>query len=678
MRYIFNSIINITLVLFVMLSTSIVHAQSSIPKEYRGTEEAIARGILDGNQIETNFRNHGEMSRWNDIPWGVWPKNNGGKHIDGIGFIMAGRVMGHNNFNGVIRDTLLNPVIINFREFGRRTSPYSGAVWGWLPLNGFNNPNRTNGLGESEPIPAISTDETSWPQLWPDRLNETIDAGWENSWNGFRGKGLVTGDQESFYVIDDLSDKEYGFGEESEGQHSSFGVYYPSPSDSSIGGLGLQTEVRTFQFNDVIAKDMLFTQYRTTNVSEKDIPETWTLLHIDIGLGSEEYDDNAKLIAEDNLVVFWDADGIGEPTNAGQSNYNLGYVGFLLLEHSISEEDGMDDDKDGIIDESKFNGPGEFIEGKAAIDAYLESNYNMEVFAKNYLALENFPAYKHERWWTGDEDLDWVPHEDFNLNGIQDDGEELIDDLGRDGLGPNSPNYPGPDKGEGDGIPTQGEPNFGEQDMLEAENKNLGMLDLFTPGSLFPEGIGGALRDDTWLFGRIEDHQFSNPDYEFVNGVTNDEPMVLFGTENFELKAGTSSYFITALIFGEDEEDLMKKVEQAKLIHESDYGQSELRTLPVSNEEIAEAPIEFSLSQNFPNPFNPTTNIEFSLSKSSSVSLKVYDITGREVRVLVSNRTYTTGKHSVQLNASELSSGVYIYRLEVAGEVFTRKLTLIK
>ncbi|GAB5407681.1 MAG: hypothetical protein BalsKO_00460 [Balneolaceae bacterium] len=668
------------LIHFLINVASNSYAQSTIPKEYRGTEYAIARGVLDGNNIETNFRNHGEMSRWNDIPWGVWPKGTGSRYIDGVGFIVAGRVLGEKAkwLGHGSPDTLLNPVIFNYRDSGIRNSPYSGDVWGWLPVNGFHNPYRSNPLtpGENEPIPAISTDATSWPNTWPDRLNQT-DAGWEGVWNGFRGKGLTTGDQETFYVMDDFSDYEYAANIETEGPHSSFGVYYPSPSDSSIGGLGLQTEVRIFQFNNVIAKDMLFTQYRTTNLSEKDIPETWTLIYMDLGLGNDEHDDNAKLNSDENLTIFWDSDGIGEPTIAGESNYKLGYVGLLLLEHSLYEENGVDEDQDGITDESKFNGPGELIEGKVAIDAYLEANYDLELFSKNYMGLENFPAYQSERLWTGDEDLDWVAYDDVNQNGTQDEGEELLDDLGRDGIGPNSPNYLGPDEGEADGMPTQGEPNFGEQDMLEAENKNLGVFDLFTSG-LLPEGVGAALRDDTWLFKRIEEHQLSNPDYEFVDGITNDEPRALFGTKSFELKAGTSSYFTTALIFGVDETDLLKKVAQARAIYESDYGQSPLLTLPVSIEEIAETPGEFSLSQNYPNPFNPTTNIEFSLSKSSPVTLKVFDITGREVRALISNRTYTTGKHSVQFNASELSSGIYIYRLEVAGEIFTKKLTLIK
>lgn len=653
-----------------------LRAQSTIPKEYRGTENAIARGVLDGNNIETNFRNHGEMARWNDTPWGDWPKGSGAKHIDGMGFIVAGRVVAEKaQWLGYgSPDTLINPVIINYQRAGRRESPYSGSVWGWLPLPGFNNPyrNDSGSLGDTVlAIPATSVDETSWPEFWPDKLGESTDAGWGGSWNGFRGKGLVTGDQETFYVMDDFSDYEYGANIDTEGPHSSFGVYFPSPSDSSIGGLGLQTEVRTFQFDDYFADDMLFTQYRTTNVSEKDIPETWTTIYMDVGLGAEEWDDNAKLIQEENLVIFWDSDGLGDSIFQGEESYELGYVGLLLLEHSMVEDNGIDEDQDGMIDESKFNGPGELIEGKAAIDAYLQEHYNMELFEQNFQELSLFPAYANERWWTGDEDLDWVSHEDFNLNGIQDDGEELIDDLGRDGLGPNHENYPGPDEGEGDGIPTQGEPNFGEQDMMEAEERDIGAFEILT--NYYGEY---SYRDDTWMYSKIEESLFSNPDYVKPTNTFNDEQKILFGSGSFTLKKNESTYFTTVLIFGEDETDIMNKARWAKLIYESDFGQSPLVTS--AEEEKAEVPEEFSLSQNYPNPFNPTTNIEFSLSKSAPVNLTVFDITGRQVRSLVSNKNYTSGKHSVQFDASNLSSGIYIYRLQVNGEVFMKKLTLIK
>ncbi len=86
---------------------------------------------------------------------------------------------------------------------------------------------------------------------------------------------------------------------------------------------------------------------------------------------------------------------------------------------------------------------------------------------------------------------------------------------------------------------------------------------------------------------------------------------------------------------------------------------------------------EFRLAQNYPNPFNPVTSIEFNLPKSSFVSLKVYDLTGREVRNLISERM-DGGIHSVSFNAEGLSSGVYFYRLEAGEFSSVKKMILLK
>ncbi|MBS1493369.1 MAG: YHYH protein [Bacteroidetes bacterium] len=88
-------------------------------------------------------------------------------------------------------------------------------------------------------------------------------------------------------------------------------------------------------------------------------------------------------------------------------------------------------------------------------------------------------------------------------------------------------------------------------------------------------------------------------------------------------------------------------------------------------------PVHFNLYQNYPNPFNPETNIKFDISKSDFVSLKVYDMQGREVANLV-NEKMGTGSYSVKFNAANLSSGVYYYSLRTSGSVITNKMLLVK
>jgi flagellar hook assembly protein FlgD len=83
------------------------------------------------------------------------------------------------------------------------------------------------------------------------------------------------------------------------------------------------------------------------------------------------------------------------------------------------------------------------------------------------------------------------------------------------------------------------------------------------------------------------------------------------------------------------------------------------------------------LEQNYPNPFNPVTIINYQLSISNNVTIKLYDINGKEIATLV-NENKESGKHSVQFDASHLSSGTYIYRLQVGNLTQSRKMILQK
>jgi hypothetical protein len=100
---------------------------------------------------------------------------------------------------------------------------------------------------------------------------------------------------------------------------------------------------------------------------------------------------------------------------------------------------------------------------------------------------------------------------------------------------------------------------------------------------------------------------------------------------------------------------------------------------------LNEAPLTYELNQNYPNPFNPLTNISFSIPVENLIKLKIYDITGREVAVLINSQLMQPGKYDVQFNGSKFSSGVYFYRIESwqpgssAGSfIQTKRMMLIK
>jgi hypothetical protein len=91
-----------------------------------------------------------------------------------------------------------------------------------------------------------------------------------------------------------------------------------------------------------------------------------------------------------------------------------------------------------------------------------------------------------------------------------------------------------------------------------------------------------------------------------------------------------------------------------------------------------QSPNKFYLANNYPNPFNPVTNIKFTVAKTGQISLNIYDITGQLVKTVYDNENYAAGTHTVTLDMSEYSSGVYFTVLSNGKQKMTRKMMLIK
>ena len=94
-------------------------------------------------------------------------------------------------------------------------------------------------------------------------------------------------------------------------------------------------------------------------------------------------------------------------------------------------------------------------------------------------------------------------------------------------------------------------------------------------------------------------------------------------------------------------------------------------------EVVVKVPNKFDLNQNYPNPFNPTTTISYEIAKETIVSLKVYDVIGNEIVTLV-NETKPAGTYEVIFDASNLSNGVYLYKIQAGNFTATKKLILMK
>ena len=94
-------------------------------------------------------------------------------------------------------------------------------------------------------------------------------------------------------------------------------------------------------------------------------------------------------------------------------------------------------------------------------------------------------------------------------------------------------------------------------------------------------------------------------------------------------------------------------------------------------EAVIGVPTEYSLSQNFPNPFNPSTKIEYTLPSKGNVKLQVFSVTGQLVKTLT-DKNQDSGYYSIDFNGANLASGMYIYRLSVDNKNFVKKMLYLK
>ncbi len=504
----------------------------------QGSNKWTQWGVLDGNRVRTLYANHGEIARWPDQPSGEWPKGSGHSYVDGVAFVVSTRTT-----DG--QGSTIYPMSTNYREF-IDLDPVTKIPWGWAPLPGYSNPKQDS--------PARSDDESTWPAEWPDRPIE-----WAGQWNGFFGRGVRNADVETYFVFDDAPDREW-----TREPHQ----FYPCPDDTSRGGLGLEVAARAFQWNHPLAQDVIFWLYEITNECEVDYDEVYFGQYIDWGVGGtdDSGDDEGAYNTKLDLAFAWDFDGVGSPGQWGP----VGTVGYAFLESPGISSDNRDNDEDGIADERRDSGPGTLIEGQEEIRTFVESNYNLQNFNTFYLGLEERPAFIAGRWWTGDEDMDWVGFRDDNENGEWDEEELLNDDVGEDGLAPTDPSYPGRDAGEGDGRPTPGEPNFDALDKDESDQI----------------GLTGFAVYDVHRYELINDeenfHVFSRalPPLEDIRLEGGRNLGMFFASGPFPLDAGQTERFSMALLFaGKDFGDpseiensaLARKKETVQQIYNADY-----------------------------------------------------------------------------------------------------------
>lgn len=146
-----------------------------------------------------------------------------------------------------------------------------------------------------------------------------------------------------------------------------------------------------------------------------------------------------------------------------------------------------------------------------------------------------------------------------------------------------------------------------------------------------------------------------------------DGGVAVAGAAAVPFPAGATLNMYIAIAFGQTKADMLEQMSDAVATYNALVGVKEEMT----------AANTFALQQNYPNPFNPSTRISFYLEESAETSLRIYDVLGNEVAVLV-NGQMEKGYHEAEFDASKLSSGMYVYRLVSGQNVAVKKMSLLK
>ena len=305
------------------------------------------KAILNGNKITTEIWNYGSISspgnRVTDIVWeGLGYGYEFGPFICAeVEVSSASHQDAYPKVNAQGDTTWYARVISDgLTSLGGEVSPDGTEFYGWEPLAFNDDLSVPYADPLSENIPTsndLDRNGDGKPDSWP--------FGWYNEnlkdyvWPGALRQGSSNSDLESFFVVDDRNNKEFD--------------YFPFSADSARRGLGIEIECRYYQWANPLAEDIIFLIYKVTNKSSKDLEEVtfgmWGDPHV--GGPSNWQDDLSYFDRDLNMVYCWDADNVSDVVG------NVpGYFGYKFLESPGQPYDNIDNDNDGMVDESQDNG----------------------------------------------------------------------------------------------------------------------------------------------------------------------------------------------------------------------------------------------------------------------------------------------------------------------------------
>lgn len=333
---------NTSIILLVLMITQIIWASQS-GKAYRRSS------VHNGNLVRTVYGNWGVIGQpSNKGPRGAWLYDTNG-YIGDVSPIVGAEVeYYYSDIDSIIRfhSVVVCPVD---RPATAREESNTGDQWTFEPVSGYFNE-------ASEGI-AMSTDQTTWPPYWPDRMNED-DPGWSGQWNGFFGKGVTNADQESYFVMDDNNDVEFNSGNNSVviNPHTNpptRGIYFkPDSTNVTRNGLGLEVRVRGMQWAQFLAQDVIFWLYEITNTSTTNYDKVVFGMVAGTYNGvtgtddsPQEYDDDYSFFDVERDLTY-----TGDYPNNNRRNPKwqgpVGLVGYAFLESPGNPYDGIDNDGD--------------------------------------------------------------------------------------------------------------------------------------------------------------------------------------------------------------------------------------------------------------------------------------------------------------------------------------------
>lgn len=172
----------------------------------------------------------------------------------------------------------------------------------------------------------------------------------------------------------------------------------------------------------------------------------------------------------------------------------------------------------------------------------------------------------------------------------------------------------------------------------------------------------------------IETNDFGSI-YWLQGNISTDPLFVDLGDGNFHLQEGSPCIDAGTAFYVWEGDTLVNVSSQDYVGSAPDLGAFEYGAISIT-QEAPQIPLKFTLNQPYPNPFNPTTTLEFSIPQTGVVTLTVYDLLGREAETILS-RSLDVGHHTVQWNASNVPSGIYFVRMHAGDFTQTRKMLLL-